>query len=86
VELAEFRWRVCRRLYALGARLFAVDRDRHTCSLQRSTKDLGRPFALADHQAVTGIDFDERLNTADRFNLCTTECRVTLTRPLISAP
>src|ERR1700742_4578894 len=32
-------------------------------------EDLCQPFRLAHHQAVTGIDLDERLRTADRFNI-----------------
>jgi hypothetical protein len=33
-------------------------------------KDAGEPFRFADHKAVTGIDFDERLHSTDGFNAC----------------
>jgi hypothetical protein len=32
-------------------------------------EDLGQPFRLADHHHVTGIHLDERLHTAERFNI-----------------
>jgi hypothetical protein len=38
-------------------------------------EDLGQPFRLANHQAVTGVDFDQRLHSAERLNVLALQLR-----------
>ena len=39
---------------------------RYMYSLAAFDEDFCQPFRFADHEAVTGVDFDERLHSADR--------------------